>query len=298
MSPFSWLRVLADLGKFRITVAVTLTTTLGYVMARRGLAADIWMPLLGTFLLASGASALNQCQESALDARMARTRGRPIPAGHIDHATALFIAGLLILGGLFFLTSGGGHVLDLLLLSAGAVFWYNGVYTYLKRVTAFAVVPGAAIGAVPPVIGYCAAGGHVLDPAILLVGLFLFIWQIPHFWLLMILLEDQYAQAGLPTLGRTFSRAQLHRVTFMWILASAAAGLVCLPLMGELMLLPWNLLVILASCWLATTAVSVLWAARRQADASVFRRAFIRINAFALVLVIALCMSSLGMGWR
>ena len=76
------------------------------------------------------------------------------------------------------------------------------------------------------------AGAHFSDQtrywllgAILLVAGFLFIWQVPHFWLLMILLEEQYARAGLPTLGSSFSKAQLHRVSFMWIMAAAATGL-------------------------------------------------------------------------
>jgi protoheme IX farnesyltransferase len=273
-----WLRVLLDLGKVRITIAVTLTTTLGYLMARHRLSLDIWLPLLGTFLVASGASALNQWQEAAMDSRMERTRRRPIPAGHLDPTTALFIAGLMMLAGLYALTSVAADPYTLLALALAAVAWYNGVYTYLKRVTAFAVVPGALIGAIPPVIGYVADGGNLRDPAILLVAGFLFIWQVPHFWLLMILLEEQYARAGLPTLGRTFTKAQLHRVTFMWIMATAVTGL--------------------ASCWLMTVAVSVLWAARTSDDAGVFRRAFIRINLFALLFFISLSLNALGLTLR
>jgi len=319
MSPFlKWVGIFLELGKFRITVAVTLTTGLGYLMARRGVGVEIFKPLLGTLLLAAGASALNQCQEVALDARMERTRRRPIPAGQIDRTTALFLAVLTLLGGLYVLTSVGTHAVELLVLSLAAVAWYKGLYTYLKRVTPFAVVPGAVIGAIPPLIGFVAAGGDVLDPVIVLVSGFLFVWQVPHFWLLMILVENQYAQAGLPTLGRSFSRAQLHRVTFMWILAAAVCGIVFPAMMRGQVLLPWNVVIVLASCWLATVAVSVLWAARAAevgiggpnftepardkqgtggTQASVFRKAFVRINIFALIFVLSLSLSAVRLGF-
>ena len=66
-----------------------------------------------------------------------------------------------------------------------ALIWYNGIYTPLKRKTAFAVVPGSVIGAIPPMVGYVAAGGSALDPQILAFAFFMFMWQIPHFWLLI-----------------------------------------------------------------------------------------------------------------
>ncbi|MDM8009064.1 MAG: UbiA family prenyltransferase [Phycisphaerae bacterium] len=311
MSLSKWVSVFLDLGKFRTTVAVTLTTGLGYFMARRGVGVEIWKPLLGTLLLAAGASALNQCQEVALDSRMERTRRRPIPAGHIDRTTAVFLAALTLLGGLYVLTSIGTHAVQLLVLSVLAVAWYNGLYTYLKRVTAFAVVPGAVIGAIPPVIGFVAAGGDVSDPVILLVAGFLFIWQVPHFWLLMLLLEDQYVRAGLPTLGRSFSRPQLHRVTFMWVLAAAVSGMAFPAVMRGQMRLPWNVVIVLASCWLVTVAMSVLLGGRAAQlragaqtaggapvpDRSVFRKAFVRINIFALVFVVSLSLNVLGLSF-
>jgi heme o synthase len=292
------LRVLLDLTKFRITIAVTLTTTMGYLLARRGVRADLWMPLVGTFLLAAGSSALNQCQEAAIDARMSRTRGRPIPRGLIDRTTALFIAGLLILLGLFVLTSADRHVEATLLLAVFAVLWYNGLYTYLKRVTAFAVVPGALIGAIPPVIGYTCAGGDPLDPVILLVAAFVFIWQIPHFWLLLLLVGDQYAEAGLPTLTQVFSRQQLFRVTFMWMLSTAVAGTVFPSLLRHDLFLPWSIVIVLASFWLAAKAVGLVWSARAAEDGRPFKRAFVHINLYALIVVVSLSLNAVGLAWR
>ena len=205
----SWLSLLAQLTKARITVFVMLTAATGYIVAAGRLEWVMLLPLAGVYLLAAGASALNQVQEARTDGLMPRTMGRPIPSGRIDRSTALFVAGLMILLGLFCLASVGRNTVTLLYQGVFAVLWYNGVYTGLKRVTAFAVVPGALIGSIPPLIGYTAAGGLPTDPLILLVAAFLFIWQVPHFWLLLLMWGDQYGQAGMPTLTRVFSRMQL-----------------------------------------------------------------------------------------
>jgi protoheme IX farnesyltransferase len=291
-----WLNLLLELTKVRITFAVILTAGMGYFLSGGWFDAGFGMCLLGTFLLASGSSALNQVQDVKVDARMTRTRNRPIPAGRIDRSVALFISILLMLAGLVVLTSIGTNAEALLILSGLAVFWYNGVYTYLKRVTAFAVVPGALIGAIPPVMGYAAAGGDARDPLILLVATFFFIWQVPHFWLLLLMLGEQYEEAGLPSLTRIFSRQQLARITFMWILATAAGGLVFPALARGEVSLPWSLAMVLASVWLAGKAASILWIPADQKQP--FRRAFIQINTYALVVVVCLSLSALGATWR
>ncbi len=290
------LRIFLELTKARITIAVTLTTATGYFLAAGRIESAIWMPLLGVLLLAGGSSVLNHCQDARIDARMTRTRNRPIPAGRIERSTALFLAGLLILLGSSVLSSVPGDPYMLLLLGVVAVFWYNVVYTYLKRVTAFAVVPGALIGAIPPVIGYVAAGGGPLDPPILLLALFFFLWQIPHFWLLLLMCGDQYAEAGLPTLTRVFSRRQLLHITFMWIVATAVGGLAFPTLARDIMAVPWSLALVCGSCWLVGRTMTMLRPPREKPDGLIFRRAFMQINAYALVVMICLTMSALGAG--
>lgn len=288
-----WLRDLVELAKIRITVMVTLTTATGYLLTGH-VGWEIWLPLVGTFLLASGSAALNQCQDAGIDARMKRTRERPIPAGRIRQSTGLFYAGVLVLLGLFFLASVTENTGVVLGLGCLALFWYNGVYTYLKRVTAFAVIPGSVIGAIPPVIGWTAAGGDVLDPFILLVASFFFVWQIPHFWLLLLMVGDEYAVAGLPTLTRTFSRPQLVRITFIWVFATAAGGLVFPALAHEVVTLPWSLALVVASVWLTVRAAGVLWRPVSGEGQRPFGRTFLHINVYALMVMVCLSLSGLG----
>ncbi len=252
------------LTKIPITTAVTLTTATGWFLAQGQAQWSIFFPLAGVFLLACGSGALNQCQEIKTDKRMRRTANRPLPAGRMSLAVALFISGLLILLGLSLLSTKSQNVMLLLGLGAFAVFWYNGVYTYLKRLTAFAVIPGALLGALPPVIGWAAAGGDPLDPLILLVAAFFFVWQIPHFWLLLLMHGEQYAEAGLPTLTRVFSQRQLLRITFMWVMAVAVAGTILPTLARDTIAWSWALAMVAASVWLALKSLTLLRPSRQS----------------------------------
>jgi protoheme IX farnesyltransferase len=167
------------------------------------------------------------------------------------------------------------------------------VYTYLKRVTAFAVVPGALIGAIPPIMGYVSAGGSLHDPAILLVAMFFFLWQIPHFWLLLLMLGDEYREAGLPTVTGRFARPQLQRISFVWVLATAASGLAFMALNRADIALPWSLGLVGASVWLAAGAGAILRVSGADDGGRQFRRAFWQINAYAVMVMVCLSLNAL-----
>jgi protoheme IX farnesyltransferase len=94
------------------------------------------------------------------------------------------------------------------------------VYTFLKRKTGFAVIPGSLTGALPPLIGWVAAGGGVTEPLIIYISVFVFIWQIPHFWLRILIYGKEYQEAGLPTLFEHFTKRQIRIGTFMSIVFS------------------------------------------------------------------------------
>jgi protoheme IX farnesyltransferase len=123
---------------------------------------------------------------------------------------------------MFFIYSGGN--LPAVLIGIFTVIWYNGIYTYLKRITAFAVVPGAITGALPPLIGWVAAGGEVWAKPIIFLEFLFFTGQIPHFWLLILKYGDEYKSAGVPTLTDIFNYDQINRLTFTWVLTSVIAA--------------------------------------------------------------------------
>lgn len=274
------LRILLELSKVRIAVLSTASAVAGYFLAARGLSPDVLAVIAGVFVLASGAAALNQVQEPDIDARMRRTADRPIPSGRISRGQALVIALSLIVLGLALLD---GHGLAPL-FGALTVLWYNGVYTPLKRVSAFAAIPGGVVGALPPVIGWVAGGGAPTDPRIIAVAFFFFVWQVPHFWLLLLRFGDDYARAGLPTLTRIFSRAQLSRIVYVWMIATAVAC-VSMPLFGVSSEV-W------AAVGLAAASLWLGWHATNMVRSNGEVLAFHQINIYALFVISLLTASA------
>ena len=188
-----------ELTKPRITLMVMLTTMVGFVMgsAAHVRLAGLVAVLIGTGLVAAGASALNMLMERRTDALMLRTRHRPIPAGRLRPTDALawgFVltgVGVLVLGWLSGTVATG----------VALVTWlsYLVFYTPLKPRTSLSTIVGALPGALPPVIGWAAARGSVDAGAFVLFAI-LFLWQIPHFLAIAWIYREDYARAGLPML--------------------------------------------------------------------------------------------------
>jgi heme o synthase len=219
----SLLRIISELGKVRISLPVSLSALTGYVMFTGDLHAQAWLLALGVFFMSCSSGALNHWQESDIDAKMPRTKNRPIPSGKISRNGALAVAvGFAAVGSVILILT---NPVMALILSWVTLFSYNLVYTPLKKVTAFAVIPGSMVGALPPLIGWAGAGGNLTSEIILIVASFFFIGQIPHFWLLLLMFGDQYKLAGLPSLNQIFNDGQLKRITYTWILTTIAASL-------------------------------------------------------------------------
>jgi heme o synthase len=251
----SLLRIFARLTKISLAITSTLSAATGYVICLGTVDTGFTTSALGIFLVAMGSCALNQFQDRNIDAQMQRTRRRPIPAGELKPATALGIAAFLVASGLLLLAIYHGMLVAITALLA--VFLYNGFYTYLKRVWAFAAVPGALIGALPPMIGWIAAGGDISDPRIVALAFFFFIWQVPHFWLLLSIYDKDYESVGFPSMMRVFSRRQFADLTFIWLLTAAASTLL-LPLYGVISS-PWICLALIVCClWLAGKGIVIL----------------------------------------
>jgi len=272
-------KIFFELAKVRITSFVTVTTAFGYIAASGKIDLMILPVLFGVLLLAFGSAALNHYQEKDFDSKMDRTRSRPIPSGRISPESALKISVILILLGSVILILWT----NLLALGLGLLnlAWYNFVYTLLKRKTPFAIVPGSLVGAIPPVIGWVAAGGSLLDPQIIIIAFFFFIWQIPHFWLLLLVMDKDYQQAGFPTLTQIFNHTQLSRITFIWIISTAVTGLM-IPLFGIVAEFWINIGLFLSGALLTWKAFGLLI---EKKDFSAFRLNFRYINYFALFVV-------------
>ncbi len=211
----------AELTKPRLTLLVLVTTAAGAYLGSSSIV-DPWLvarTLLGTWLVASGASALNQVMECDADAVMRRTQSRPIPSGRMQPLEALrfgvafAIAGLVVLAlGVNLLTS---------VLAAVTLASYLFLYTPMKRRTALCTLVGAVPGAIPPMIGWAAVRGTLTVEAWVLFAV-LFLWQLPHFLAIAWLYREDYERAGFPMLpviepdgGSTARQAVLYAAALL-----------------------------------------------------------------------------------
>ncbi|MFA5511915.1 MAG: protoheme IX farnesyltransferase [Candidatus Kapaibacterium sp.] len=274
-----YLDAILELSKVRITFFVAISGLVGYILAGNGLSLELIPVLFGIFILSCGSAALNHYQEINTDAMMMRTKNRPLPTGKISKNFALTsiismsAAGLLLIWQFSNFTA--------FLLGIGALLSYNLIYTPLKRVTAFAIMPGAIVGAMPPAIGWVAAGGSVTDPKLFVLGLFFFVWQIPHFWFLLLMYDNDYRRAGFPTLSKYFSDTQLKRITYVWV-AALAASCMLIPLFGLTHNLFTNLLLLVAGFVLVWRTKALVAEFDERFN---FRLAFIDINVYVLAVV-------------
>lgn len=280
------LKILSELTKIRITSFVTLTAIFGYICFSTELNLSFLYAVLGILLLACGSAIINHIQEYKTDALMDRTKNRPIPSGRIDVWDAVVVSLIFVLVGSVLLAMNGIIPLILGLLN---LFWYNVVYTPLKKISQFAIIPGSLVGAIPPAIGWTSAGGNLLDPQILIIAFFFFIWQIPHFWLLLLVLSKDYEQAGFPILTKVFDLSQLSRITFIWIIATVVTS-VLIPLFG-IIKNPWLYILLLsAGVWLTLSAAKLLKNYEQNLN---LKFAFREINIFALLVMLIISLDQI-----
>ena len=259
----------AGLCRIKVSLFAALSAGAGYLLVRADTGGHLAGLVASVFVLACGASALNQYSERTTDALMRRTRSRSIPSGRIEPLKALLFSVILLLGGCIALVVDGNAYA--LALGVFTVIWYNGVYTWLKRRTAFAVFPGGLVGAVPPAIGWVAAGGRLSDPALLFLCFFFFMWQVPHFWLFLLDYGEEYERAGLPALTSIFDEAQIVRISFVWI-SAVAVSCMFMSTSGVTRSLPVNISLGVASVWLMGNAIGLLHGKLKRAGPSfVFR---------------------------
>jgi protoheme IX farnesyltransferase len=193
----------------RIALLVLFTVGAGALLASRGTSdlAVVAHAVIGTALVASGASCLNQLIERDADARMRRTDDRPLPAGRVAPVEALCLGIALGIGGLVYLLASAPSPLAAGLAGL-ALVGYVGVYTPLKRRTTLNTLVGAVPGALPPVIGWTAVTGR-FDAGSLALFLIVFVWQVPHFLAIAWMYRGDYARAGFRMLPVQDARGEL-----------------------------------------------------------------------------------------
>jgi heme o synthase len=189
------------LTKPRIAVMVLFTVAVGFLLGDRHSATTsaFWLTILGTGLVAGGASAWNQILERDRDLQMRRTASRPLPSGRMQLSEAVVFASAISLLGLIILTVGSRPLAAVVALATFVL--YVAVYTPLKPITTLNTAVGAVPGALPPVIGWAAATGDLGVEAWALFFI-VFLWQFPHFLAIAWIYRDDYARAGykmLPT---------------------------------------------------------------------------------------------------
>lgn len=213
-----------ELCKPRVVLLIVFTAIVGMFLATPGMVplGPLLFGTLGISLMASSAAAVNQLLDQRIDARMARTCGRPLVTGNLSTAKSSVFAGALGVAGmavLYWLVNPLTAWLTLF-----ALIGYAGIYTvYLKRATPQNIVIGGAAGAAPPVLGWAAVTG-TLDPHALILFLIIFVWTPPHFWALAIERHREYADVDVPMLpvthGLAYTRTQVLLYTVLLLVVS------------------------------------------------------------------------------
>ncbi len=241
------------LTKPRVVVLLLLTTLVAIYLASETTSGHLpssglvlWT-LIGGYLAAGGAGAINCALDCDIDGKMSRTCSRPVPDGRITVKQAWWFGAILVAGSAILLSLTTTPTAALLALIG--VLYYTLIYTYwLKRKGWYNVVIGGGAGAVPPLVGWAAVAG-TLSPMAWILFAIVFLWTPTHFWTLALVKQEEYARAGVPMLPVVAGERTTHR----HIMVSTAATVVCsllLPLWGMMGMLYAVVAVILGGWWL------------------------------------------------
>ncbi len=241
------------------------------------------LTLLGGALAAGSANAFNMYVDRDIDAIMERTCLRPVPSGRLHPANALVFGattGLLSIG----VMGWGVNALSAALSTAGIIF-YVAVYTlWLKRTTPQNIVIGGAAGAVPPLVGWAAATGHVGVPAFVLFAI-VFLWTPPHFWALALGKADDYRAAGIPMLPVVRGERATRRQIFVYALVLSATTVLLYVPLHALGLVYLGAAAVLDSIFVLL-AWAVLRARRPRAEMALFGYSILYLGLLFIAMVI------------
>ena len=260
------LRDYLSLTKPRVAALLLLTALVPMVLAAEGLPSprQIGLTMLGGYLAAGGAGAVNCYLDRDIDRRMARTCHRALPSGRLEPWRALILGiGLGLLAGLILWL--GTHPLAAVLALA-AFLHYVFIYTlWLKRRSPSSVVIGGAAGAIPPLVGWAAVSG-TLSPTALVLSAIVFCWTPAHFWALALMRQSEYAAVGIPMLPVVHGRRITRRRIVAYVAVTAL--LTALPVINGTLGLGYAAATILLDAWLLYQALRML----QRAEAKTTRR--------------------------
>ena len=214
------LRLRLILAKAPKSFLISISAVFAYVIKTADIKFSMILTGCSVFALACGAATFNNYQDRHLDFQMQRTRQRPLPSGKISArqtmGQAIFLMALG-LAGLYQIDNS----LRLPLLGAAAIVSYNFIYTPLKTKSMLAILPGAVCGMLPPCIGWLAAGGKIESTTLWSIMALFGLWQLPHFWLILLLHPQDYLDSNMPNLLNIFTVAQVRKVLFHWVMVFA-----------------------------------------------------------------------------
>ncbi len=259
-----------ELTKPKVQTLLLFTTVTTMEVAGNPAVGRVALTCLGGYLSAGGAGAVNHYYDRDIDAQMARTANRPVPAGRVSPRAAL-IYGCSLAAASFVLMSLTLNVLAASLALAGFV-GYVGVYTmFLKRRTPQNIVIGGAAGAIPPLVGWAAVRGSVGWTAVYLFAI-VFYWTPPHFWALSLLMKEEYAKVGVPMMPVVRGERETRRQIFLYSLLLYAVTQ--LPFCAG----KFGLFYLFASMILGLGFVAGAWQLYRRPE----RRTALRLYLFSL----------------
>ena len=212
------IRYCLQVAKAPLCLLVAFSAFFGYLLVPFQPLEQGGVVFFGVLLLATGAASLNSVQERFADRLMGRTRYRPLAQGLVSRQCGLLQARLLLAAGFLVLLvcfPFPGPVLGGII----SVFLYNFIYTPLKHKSVWAIFPGALCGALPPYIGWLAAGGYYRSAVIIAVMSLFVVWQIPHFWLVVLDNQHDYHAGDVPNLLKIMPARSLKCLSIVWVLA-------------------------------------------------------------------------------
>lgn len=252
--------------KFKISLANSLTSLAGFSLGGYILDKRALFVFLGTFLLAGGASAVNEILEKGYDLFISRTKSRPLPSERMTEIEAWMISAIFFLAGSVFLML-SGYVS--LILGISAFIMYSFIYTPLKRITPFSLFVGAIVGAIPPLMGYFAVSSDISAESILL-SFFIYTYQLPHTLSLFYIFKEDFIGSKFKTFAY-LERSKLKMFMLITLIISLASGIIFSAMVKKFLMIP-----------LGVIAVATL--IRTLKDA---RKIFSDLNIFMLISVIS-----------